>query len=91
MLFISFDLNAQVRGIIQDAVSLEPIPNANIVVKGTTKGTETATDGSFSLSIAQFPSTLQVSSLGYVPTEISVSSDKKRLIISLNPVFHRNG
>lgn len=86
-LLISIDLNAQVQGIIQDAISLEPLPNVSIVVKGTNTGTQTANDGSFSLSVKQFPAALQISYLGYESAEVSVSSEEAKLVISLNPVL----
>ena len=60
-----------VSGTILDAAG-EPIVGANVVEKGTTNGTITDVDGRFSLAVAS-GATLQVSYIGYVTQEVSVS------------------
>ena len=47
-LLISFALQAQVEGIVQDDMG-EPVPGANVFWLGTTNGVTTSGDGSFSI------------------------------------------
>lgn len=62
-----------ITGKISDADG-KPIPNASIVVKGTSTGTTSAQDGSFKLNVAATAKTLVVSSLNYASQEISIGS-----------------
>lgn len=50
------------------------VPNASVTVKGTTIGTTTGSDGSFSLSIPSDARTLVVSSVGLQTQEISIGT-----------------
>lgn len=65
------DKFADVKGIVYDAESGETIPGVNILEKGTSNGTVTDLDGSYSLSVAD-NATLVFSFVGYTPQEISV-------------------
>src|SRR6188768_324622 len=49
-------------------------PGVNIVVKGTTVGTVTDSDGKFSLSVPSPESVLVFSSIGYAISEVTVGS-----------------
>lgn len=60
----------------------EPVIGANVVVKGTTKGTITDIDGNFSLEVAD-GALLEVSYIGYLNQEIKVGN-QKQLAISLS-------
>lgn len=60
-----------ITGTIVFAVSGEPVPGANIAVKGTTTGTITDVDGNFSI-IAREGDILQISFIGYKTYEIIV-------------------
>lgn len=42
---------ATLTGIVYDAETNEPLPYANIILEGTTKGTYTASDGSYSIKL----------------------------------------
>ncbi|MDL2208569.1 TonB-dependent receptor [Parabacteroides sp. OttesenSCG-928-O15] len=53
----------------------EPVIGANVVEKGTTNGTTTDINGSFSLSVAD-NATLQVTYIGYMAQEIRLSGQK---------------
>ena len=65
-----------VTGTVTEASSGNPLPGANVVVKGTTTGTTTDFDGNFSIDVNAFPTTLVFSSVGYAAQEVSVSSAK---------------
>lgn len=76
MLMFSFSLNAQgtVTGTVTEAGSGQPLPGANILVKGTTNGTTSDFDGNFSLSVSSFPATIVISSVGFSTQEVTVNS-----------------
>ena len=48
-----------------------PLPGANVLIKGTTNGTETDFDGKFSLNVAEGSGTIVVSFVGYNNKEVS--------------------
>ncbi len=50
----------------------EPVPGANVVVKGTAKGTTTDADGKYSLSVANEKAVLVFSAVGFVRQEATV-------------------
>lgn len=62
----------KVSGKVNDA-SGEPVVGANVVEKGTTNGTITDLNGSFSLDIPA-KSTLIISYIGYTPREVEVGN-----------------
>jgi len=71
-----------IKGIVKDANG-EPIIGANVVEKGTTNGTVTDVEGSFSLQVASDDATLIVSYIGYTGKEISVKGQSSSLTIVL--------
>ena len=46
---ISFSLSAQIRGVVKDSISGEPIPYVNIWVENETVGSTSEADGTFFL------------------------------------------
>ena len=80
----SIEKEVIIKGKVKD--SLDVLPGANIVLKGTGIGTQTDFDGNFSIKIPnkKAKSTiLVISYLGYETQEIDVLSIKKPLIIEL--------
>jgi TonB-linked SusC/RagA family outer membrane protein len=75
LLFSSSQLLAQktVTGTITDEKGT-PIPNASIIVKGTSIGTITKSDGTYSLSIPSNAKQLEFSSTGFIAQAINVGS-----------------
>ena len=78
-LLITATLNAQapvnektIRGIVKNDNG-EPLSGVSVVVKGTNKGTNTKEDGSFQIN-APVNSTLMISIVGYVGTQIKVTN-----------------
>lgn len=51
-----------------------PVPNASVVVKGTTTGTTTKADGTYSLTVPADATTLQFSSVGMEPKEVAIGN-----------------
>ena len=59
-----------ISGTVTDAETDAPIPGVNIVIQGTTEGTNTDFDGNFSFSTSQnAPFTIEVSSVSYFPID----------------------
>ena len=58
------------------------LPGVTIVVKGTTVGTSSGADGTFSLNVPE-NSTLVVSSVGFIKQEVAVAGATNNLTISL--------
>lgn len=75
-LLLSLQLYAQqktVTGTILDE-SGEGLPGVNVVVRGTTVGTVTDTNGKYSINISDENAVLQVSFIGYAPQELIVGN-----------------
>jgi hypothetical protein len=77
---------SQIRGVIKDSISGEPIPFVNIWVENETIGTTSEVNGSFSLDIKE-EKVLIFSALGY---ETKKSSSKTDLILLKPKVFELN-
>ncbi len=60
-----------ITGVVTDQNG-QPLPGVTVIVKGTTTGTVTSSDGSFSLTIPQNAETLQFSFVGMQSQEIPI-------------------
>jgi TonB-linked SusC/RagA family outer membrane protein len=58
-----------------------PIPGASVVIKGTKTGTQTSSDGKFSLSTESGTQTLVVSFIGYLPQTVRVSGSTVSIVL----------
>ncbi|WP_186756819.1 SusC/RagA family TonB-linked outer membrane protein [Echinicola salinicaeni] len=74
MVSITFAQNVTITGTVTDGESGEPLPGANILVKGQASGTVTDMDGKYSLSVAE-DATLIFSFIGYTSQEVKVGSN----------------
>ena len=73
--FSSFS-QALVSGVIVDGSSNEPLIGANVSIKGTTIGTFSGLDGSFSFTAdVSASSVVLISYLGYEDIEVSAGAD----------------
>ena len=88
VVFVSSGLFAQsVSGTVQDADTKEPIPFANIWIKGTLQGTQSDPDGHFVLRLPK-GDTLSVSSVGYIQQEFILKKiENTQLAINLKKEF----
>lgn len=85
---MSIAQNSEISGIVTDADTNEPLPFANIIIKGSQKGTSSDAHGNFKLEVSEGNYTLQVSFMGYEPKEFSakVENNKKSIVkIGLSP------
>ncbi len=76
LLFLPLFAFAQetITGKVTQSGNNEPLSGANVLVKGTSTGTITDFDGSFSLTVDSLPVTLEVSSTGSTTQEVEVNS-----------------
>ncbi|MEI9806401.1 MAG: SusC/RagA family TonB-linked outer membrane protein [Bacteroidota bacterium] len=65
--------NKTVTGKVTDSKDGTPVVGASVVPKGTSGGTTTQKDGSFSLSVSSSVSTLVISSIGYDSYEVNIA------------------
>lgn len=88
MLLLTFPLllSAQslVNGKLTSEGSGEAIPFANIIVKGTSNGTTSDIDGSFSIQVSSLPVTLLFSSLGFTTKEILVTTNSINVTLKVS-------
>jgi len=63
-----------ISGQVKDSETSEPLPGVNVIIKGTTTGTVTAVDGSFSLEVPDDAQILIFSFVGYISQEVSIGS-----------------
>ncbi|HCO85882.1 MAG TPA: TonB-dependent receptor, partial [Arenibacter sp.] len=66
-----FSQTGEVTGTLIDADFQDPVPFANILVQGTTKGTTSDFDGNYKLALEEGTHTLTFSFLGYKTVEIT--------------------
>ena len=64
---------AQVKGTVVDGANGEPFFGVSVLIKGTTIGTDTQVDGTFSVP-AKIGDILQFSFIGYVTQEVTVTN-----------------
>ncbi len=74
----------QVTGKVVDEVNMA-VPGASILLRGSSTGTNTVADGSFTISIPAGNQTLIVSSIGFKTQEVQVSSTSSQLSVKLLP------
>ena len=55
----------QIKGTVWNELTTRPVPDANIRVYGTSQGTPTDKNGSFTLVLAKLPATIVISCIGY--------------------------
>lgn len=71
----SFSMHAQtnISGTVTSADDGQPIPGANVIIKGTSNGTSTDFDGNYSIEVSS-GDILVFSYIGYESTEVSINS-----------------
>ena len=76
LFFMSISVYSQntITGIVSSADDDQPIPGANIIVKGTSIGASTDFDGLFKLENVSPKDVLLISFMGYKPIEVTVGS-----------------
>ncbi|MFT3681368.1 MAG: TonB-dependent receptor [Ferruginibacter sp.] len=73
-----------ISGKVTDQKTGAPISNVSVIVKGTTTGAITGTDGSYTLSVPQEGAVLVVSSLGYATKEIKANGATSNIALEVS-------
>ena len=71
-----------ITGKVTDSKDGSPMAGVSIVVKGSSTGTQTGSDGTFKLNVSAAAKTLVISSVGYVSEEVNIQS-KSAITVSL--------
>ncbi|MCX6184050.1 MAG: carboxypeptidase-like regulatory domain-containing protein [Flavobacterium sp.] len=71
-----------ITGVVSDAKK-QPIPGANVKIAGASNSASTDVDGKFTLKAVNMPCQLEISSVGYAPQTVSVSSASQAISVSL--------
>jgi len=75
-----------ISGTVLDAETNQSIPGANVIIQGTTVGTTADFDGNFTLTTTQeAPFTIEISSIGFAPQSVEVTSTDQVVNVSLAP------
>ncbi len=75
ILSILFCFVANAQSVLKGVITSKDgsaLPGVSVIVKGTKTGTQTAADGSFTISVSKNSSTLVVSAVGYTGREVPV-------------------
>ncbi|UHG90204.1 SusC/RagA family TonB-linked outer membrane protein [Spirosoma oryzicola] len=67
-----FAQNRRITGTVSS--NTDPVPGANVVIKGTTIGTSTDANGAFTLSVRGADDVLTISAIGFKSTQVTVGS-----------------
>ena len=87
--FVSFSQSRVVTGKITDSKDGAPIVGATVTPKGSSGGTTTGPDGSFSLSVPENTKTLIISSIGYSSREVGITASTVNIsLISSNSALN---
>ncbi len=74
-----------VSGVVRDSASNEPLPFANVIIKGTTNGTTTDLNGEYLLLLKSGSYTLVASYIGYESMEKEFKLEEgKKLVLDYN-------
>lgn len=80
---ISFAQQKTVSGTVTDDLDL-PLPGVNIIIKGTTSGTQSDFDGNYSIN-AEVGQTLEFTYVGFAPQEVLVTPTTNTINMKLQP------
>ena len=73
--------DTEITGIVKDDEG-NPLPGANVVVKGTTIGAQTDFDGNFSIEVPEGNSILSISYIGFKKVEVDITG-KSTIVVQL--------
>jgi len=82
VVWVSVEGQVKIFGIVTDSLSGKPVPDVNIVVKGTTEGTSTDRDGQFSLTVRKLPVTLVATEIRHHTIEFFVERPQANIRLS---------
>jgi len=74
-----------VSGSVTSSEDKGPLPGVSVLVKGTTNGTTTQADGTFSLAIPEGAVSLVFSFIGFTTKEVPVNTNQTKITVMLAP------
>lgn len=80
---VAFAQDITVKGVVTDASNGETLPGVAVMIAGTTTGTVTEFDGSYSISVPS-DGTLRFTSIGYKAVDVAVNG-KAAISVTLEP------
>jgi outer membrane receptor protein involved in Fe transport len=75
-----------ISGTVRNSSSKEVVPAVSVIVKETSQGTYTNSNGTFSLSVAKLPVTLVFTSIGFETFEVAVSDAATKVEVDFKPL-----
>jgi TonB-linked SusC/RagA family outer membrane protein len=93
VIILSASLYAQdmnVSGTVTDATDGIPIPGVNVIVKGTSNGTTTDTNGKYSLTVTSSSSVLVFSFIGLSTQEVEVGTRQVIDVVMVSDIMQLN-
>lgn len=82
---LTFAQAITLSGTVRNKTSKEAVPAVSIIVKGTSKGTYTNSNGEFSLKVAKLPVTLVFTAINYDTYEVTVDDAAKKVEVEFAP------
>lgn len=76
LLIVMFAAAADIKGVVKDSETKEPLIGASVQIDGTTVGTITDLDGSFVLNGVKGETTIVVSYVSYITKKLKVNASK---------------
>lgn len=76
LLIVMFAMAADIKGVVKDSETKEPLIGASVQIDGTTVGTITDLDGSFVLNGVKGETTIVVSYVSYITKKLKVNASK---------------
>ncbi len=84
-----FAQSIEIKGIVIDATTKEPLPAANIAIEGTYTGTISNNEGQFSLQTKKLPITLLFRYIGYETNSVHIKTKPgEPLEVQLKPIVY---
>ncbi|MBM3417246.1 MAG: TonB-dependent receptor [Bacteroidetes bacterium] len=80
----AFAQSVTISGTVKNSTSKDNVPAVSVLIKGTSQGTFTNSDGAFSLKVAKLPVVLVFSSIGFETQEVTVSDAGKPVEVDFN-------
>ena len=85
MSWMAYAQNRTATGVVSDNIA--PVVGAGVVVSGTTNGTVTDMNGSFTLKNVPIGATIEVSCIGYTPTKYVFDGSAAKIVLTEDNVL----
>ena len=84
-LFISFDASAQIKGVVTDSLTNEPLMYITVQYEGKGVGAITNAEGEYQVETRKGWDELMFSAIGYITKRVKLTPDTKVLNVQLQP------